>query len=101
VFDQLRLRNVVTWSALLNGHAQSGDIGMTLILFRGIIAMRIVPNAVTITTLLTTCSHAGAVEEGGSLFDELCIVYGLDPMPELCTCIVDLFGQSPLHRADD
>jgi hypothetical protein len=57
-----------------------------------------VSNAVTFIALLTACSHAGAVEEGGSLFDELCIVYGLDPTPELCTCMVDLFGRAGHFR---
>ena len=94
VFNQLLVRNVVSWSTLINGHAQLGQTNVVLNLYRQMIAEGIVPNSVTFIVLLTACSHAGLMEEGEQLFHEMRAAYCLEPILEHYTCMIDLFGRA-------
>jgi pentatricopeptide repeat protein len=94
VFKQLPAKNVVSWTALIEGYAQLGEADVVLHLYERMRARSVVPNSVTFTVLLTACSHAGLVEEGQNLFSELCTSYGLMPTLEHYSCMIDLFGRA-------
>jgi pentatricopeptide repeat protein len=93
VFEQLPVKDVVTWSALISGHAQLGDANISLHLYRRMAEKDILPNSVTFVVLLSACSHAGLLKEGESLFNEMFAVYHFNPRLEHYTCMVDLFGR--------
>ena len=93
-FEQLPVKSVVSWSALIEGYAQLGEANMALNMYERMKAENFVPNLVTFTVLLTACSHAGLVEEGQKLFDEMRIDYHLTPTLEHYSCMIDLFGRA-------
>ena len=93
VLEQLPLRDVVSWNALMAGYAQLGQASVVLDLFRRM-RNEVMPDPVTFLILLTSCSHAGLMEEGEKLFDDMHDVYHLDPTLKHYSCMVDLFGRA-------
>mgnify|MGYP000249897984 CR=1 FL=1 len=93
LFDHLSDRNVVSWNALMAGYAQLGQASVVLDLFRRM-RNEVMPDPVTFLILLTSCSHAGLMEEGEKLFDDMHDVYHLDPTLKHYSCMVDLFGRA-------
>ncbi|TXG48100.1 hypothetical protein EZV62_027394 [Acer yangbiense] len=57
------------------------------------------PNAVTFTSLFSACCHAGLVEEGLGLFDNMKSKCDLEPNIQHYGCIVDLLGRAALKRS--
>ena len=81
--------------------AEYGQSGV-LKLYREMRKQGILPSPVTILVLLTACSHAGLLEEGEKLFDDMCGVYKLSPTLEHYTCMIDLFSRvGCLEKAKD
>ena len=54
----------------------------------------VVPDLVTFVVLLTACNHAGLVEEGEEIFNEMCDTFHLMPTLEHYNCMIDLFGRT-------
>jgi pentatricopeptide repeat protein len=115
VFRRLPVRSLVSWNALLAGHAQSGH-GSTVLELANTMAAESddadEPNAVTLTALLNACCNSGLLDEAEFLFcsavdtavagydsggggedddDDLLLVL---PSMEQLTCMVDLFGRA-------
>jgi pentatricopeptide repeat protein len=95
-FEELPVKTVVPWTALMAGYGQSGDAATVLELFGEMRKQDIVPSSVTMLVLLTTCSHAGLLEEGEKLFEEMLVGYKLSPALEHYTCMIDLYGRAGL-----
>ena len=94
VFENVLVRNVVSWNALISGYAQLGQANSVLNLYKRMRTEGIMPNSVTFIVLLTACSHAGLIKEGEKLFDDMCAHYFLSPTLEHYTCMIDLFGRA-------
>eukprot|EP00250_Pteridium_aquilinum_P020684 c24906_g6_i1 orf=901-4083(+) len=94
VFDKLPVRNVVTWSALMEGYAQLGKDEIVLDLFDKMIGEGMEPDSVTFTILLNICSHRGLLDEGQTYFEIVTRDYGIIPTLDHITCMVDLFGRA-------
>ncbi|KAL5703647.1 hypothetical protein ACHQM5_022174 [Ranunculus cassubicifolius] len=52
------------------------------------------PNERTFIAILTACTHAGLVDEGLRLFDQMGTLFKLSPRLEHYACIVDLLGRA-------
>ncbi|ESQ45154.1 hypothetical protein EUTSA_v10010938mg [Eutrema salsugineum] len=94
VFDSMDNRDVVSWSTLIVGYAQSGFGDEALTLFKEMKSSGIEPNHVTFVGVLTACSHVGLVEEGLKLYAIMQTEYGISPTKEHCSCIVDLLARA-------
>ncbi|KAK4394921.1 Pentatricopeptide repeat-containing protein [Sesamum angolense] len=53
------------------------------------------PDEITLIGVLSACSHAGLVKKGQMIFDSMA-TYGLEPMPEHYSCLVDILGRAGL-----
>ena len=93
VFCELPVKNIEAWNSLIMGYAQLGQAKKVLHIFqKNIVDKGIMPNLVTFILAITACSHAGLVEEGQIVFDDMENVYCLKPTLEHYACMVDLFG---------
>ncbi|KAG1331220.1 putative pentatricopeptide repeat-containing protein [Cocos nucifera] len=57
------------------------------------LALDIKPDHVIITSLLSSCSHAGLVDEGWRLFKSISKIHGIEPTMEHYACMVDLLAR--------
>ena len=94
VFDRMKVRNVVSWNAMICGLAQHGLGQDALEVFRRMTAHGVKPDRVTFVAVLSACSHAGLVDEGRSQYLAMTQVHDIEPDVSHCTCMVDLLGRA-------
>jgi pentatricopeptide repeat protein len=94
VFEGLPSRDVVTWSALMDGYAHMGEAGKVIEIFNRMIGEDVMPDVVTFLVLLIACDHAGQLEEGLMIFYGMDSRYSMSPTLEHYTCMVDLLGRA-------
>lgn len=94
VFESMRSRDVITWTALIVGYAQNGKGKDSLKFYHQMLASGIKPDFVTFIGLLFACSHAGLEENARQYFESMEKVYHIKPGPEHYACIIDLLGRS-------
>eukprot|EP01018_Ginkgo_biloba_P020609 Gb_26571 [translate_table: standard] len=69
VFDKMSRRDVVLWSAMIGGYAQSGHAIEALDLFHEMQQSDIKPNPVTIVGVLQACTQLRALQQGKWVHD--------------------------------
>lgn len=57
------------------------------------------PNSTTFTSLFSSCSHSGLIEEGCKIFYMMSTKYKIQPSMEHWTCIIDMLG--PAGRLEE
>eukprot|EP00257_Ricinus_communis_P015797 XP_015573782.1 pentatricopeptide repeat-containing protein At4g21065-like [Ricinus communis] len=95
VFNEMAERNVLTWTALINGLAVHGRSKEALRMFdemRKEINLR--PDHITFNGVLVACSHGGLVADGWRVFKSIKHEYGIEPTLEHYGCMVDLLGRA-------
>lgn len=93
VFEAIPNPDVVTWTAIISGYAQHGDVVNALQLFKKMQQLGIEANAVTLLCVLFACSHGCRVEEGLHYFKSMKEIYCLVPQMEHYACVVDMLGR--------
>ncbi|KAI4300197.1 hypothetical protein L6164_033599 [Bauhinia variegata] len=63
-FEEMPVRNVVSWTAIIAGFAREWNMDMCLKLFQGMRNSALKPNEFTFTSLLSACSGSGALGQG-------------------------------------
>ncbi|WCJ34612.1 Pentatricopeptide repeat-containing protein At2g37320 [Euphorbia peplus] len=66
LFDEMPVRNVVTWTAIISGFAQECQVDVCLELFSVMRNSTLMPNDFTFTSLLSSCTGLGALGQGKS-----------------------------------
>lgn len=77
-FSEIPERGIVSWSAMIGGHAQHGRGKGALQLFHQMLQDGILPNHVTLVSVLCACIHAGLVAEAESYFNQWRSYMGLN-----------------------
>ncbi|KAF5952263.1 hypothetical protein HYC85_010207 [Camellia sinensis] len=93
VFDEIPVKNLGMWNAMLIACAQHTHTNKTFHLFKQMDSVRMKPNFITFLCVLYACSHAGLVEEGKHYF-QLMKVYGIEPTDQHYASMVDLLGRA-------
>ncbi|CAM6042113.1 unnamed protein product, partial [Sphagnum compactum] len=102
VFNEMPSRSVVSWTAMLQRFAMHGYGKEALEHFEQMCENSVEVNDVTFICLLSTCSHAGLVDEALGYFDSMGSVHNIRATPKHYTCMVDLLGQAGyLRKAED
>ncbi|KAG8078696.1 hypothetical protein GUJ93_ZPchr0007g4969 [Zizania palustris] len=94
VFDVMRTRCAITWTALIVGYAQNGRGSESLAVYAEMIRSGCRPDYVTFVGLLFACSHAGLVDAGRAHFQSMQSEHGVAPGPDHYACMVDLLGRA-------
>lgn len=93
VFDEMPLRDVPTWNALIAGLAQGSRPKDALALFWRMRADGVVlPNEITVVGALSACAQMGAAGEGRDVHSyagEL----GLDTNVRVCNALIDMYAK--------
>ncbi|KAL3743184.1 hypothetical protein ACJRO7_018479 [Eucalyptus globulus] len=93
LFNSLKKKDVVAYSAMILGYAVNGKAVDAIQLFEEMVDAHICPNSVTFAGLLTAYSHTGLVEEGYRSFNSM-KNYGLVPSADHYGMMVDLLGRA-------
>ncbi|KAL5975111.1 hypothetical protein ACLOJK_031788 [Asimina triloba] len=96
VFNEMQERNVLTWTALINGLATHGRSKDALRTFDEMKRSGFWPDYVTFIGVLSACSHGGLVDEGWQIFNSIRSDYGIEPGLDHYGCMVDLLGRAGL-----
>ncbi|KAI5085013.1 hypothetical protein GOP47_0001182, partial [Adiantum capillus-veneris] len=94
VFDKMLRRDVIVWTALLEGYAQVGKDDVVFYSFDKMTREGIKPNLITFTILINSCCHRGLLEQGELYFEMINKVFNMYPTLEHLTCLVDLYGRA-------
>ncbi|KAL5705736.1 hypothetical protein ACHQM5_023998 [Ranunculus cassubicifolius] len=94
VFDEMNLKDVVSWSVMINGYGTHGNAAAALSLFSEMKCSGITPDDITFISILSACSHSGLVEQGKMLFSSMIQDYGILPRMEHYACMIDLLGRT-------
>ncbi|KAK4282189.1 hypothetical protein QN277_013594 [Acacia crassicarpa] len=94
MFQEMPVRNSVSWNALISAYTQNGDGDLTLRSFEQMVQSGLQPDSVSFLSVLCACSHCGLVEEGLKHFDSMTTTYKLVPKREHYASMVDMLCRS-------
>ncbi|XP_073063171.1 pentatricopeptide repeat-containing protein At2g27610-like [Primulina eburnea] len=97
VFDDIRDRNVVTWTSLLTGYAQKGMIYKIMEVFGLMNLEGIEPNPCTFATIFGALADEGVVECGAQMH-ALVFKHGFDTSRVVENSLVNLYNKCGLFR---
>ncbi|KAJ9131848.1 hypothetical protein P3X46_034760 [Hevea brasiliensis] len=102
VFEHMKTKDVVTWTALISAYGMHGEGKNALKSFEEMLAAGLIPDHVAFIAIIYACSHSGLVEEGLAYFDRMKKDYNIEPSIEHYACVVDLLSRSgQLSKAEE
>ncbi|KAJ7527987.1 hypothetical protein O6H91_16G079600 [Diphasiastrum complanatum] len=92
LFDNMRERNVVSWTAMIAGYAQNGFGKEALVLYEQMKQEGVQPDNVTFVLLLKACASLAALEQGKQLHSEI-IKCGFQSNVVVGSTLVDMYAK--------
>ncbi|RAL36989.1 hypothetical protein DM860_003911 [Cuscuta australis] len=62
LFDRMPMKNVVSWNSIISAFATNGQSKIAIDLFKEMIEKELVPDEVTMLSVISACGHLGALE---------------------------------------
>ena len=94
VHDELHVRNVVSWNALIVGYAQRGQSENVFDIFDRMVGEGTAPNMVTFIVILSACNRRGLYSMSQSYLEAMSKDYGIVPSNKHHNCVIDLLGKA-------
>ncbi|PHT84095.1 Pentatricopeptide repeat-containing protein [Capsicum annuum] len=95
VFDEMCVRDIASWNALIAGLAQGNRPNDALLLFKKLRGGNMEPNEVTVLGVLSACSQLGANREAG-IVHEYIKSKNLDRSVIVCNAVIDMYAKCGL-----
>eukprot|EP01018_Ginkgo_biloba_P018692 Gb_36085 [translate_table: standard] len=64
MFDKMCKRDVISWSAMIDGYAHNGHANEALALFHEMQLAKVAPCTVTLASVLQACAHLASLQQG-------------------------------------
>ncbi|KAI3952832.1 hypothetical protein MKX01_006875 [Papaver californicum] len=93
IFENMKARSLVTWNSMISGYGSHGDCLKALKLFDEMKGLGVVPDDIAFLVLISSCSHAGLIDEGQRLFQSMRRDYAIEPKMEHYVNMVSLLGR--------
>ncbi|GKC19211.1 pentatricopeptide repeat-containing protein, partial [Tanacetum coccineum] len=90
VFLTMPCLDSVSWNAMIAAFGQHGHGGEAVELYEQMLKEEIVPDRITFLTILSSCSHAGLVDQGQRYFNSMYELYGITPGEDHYGRLIDL-----------
>ncbi|KAI5659119.1 hypothetical protein M9H77_27912 [Catharanthus roseus] len=94
IFEEMLLRDSISWSAIISAYSLYGYGKKALQLFHEMQLQGTKADGVTILEVLTACNHAGLIEEGKGVFNEAMEDDKINSSVEHYACYIDLLGKA-------
>ncbi|ONK69730.1 uncharacterized protein A4U43_C05F26120 [Asparagus officinalis] len=98
IFSKMPQKNEVSWTAMIQGLADSGCVNESIELFERMKETNIIPTETMFLSILFACSHCGLLDRGLHYFESMKKEYGIFPNERHYTCMVDLLSRAGLLR---
>ncbi|OMP11834.1 hypothetical protein COLO4_03660 [Corchorus olitorius] len=92
-FSYASIGNLAAWNAMITGYAQHGLFNEAFELYDSMTKSGVQPDEITYLGVLTSCCHAGLVQEAQSYMNSMVDCHGLIPHLEHYACMIDLLGR--------
>jgi pentatricopeptide repeat protein len=92
VFNKMPKRNVVSWTAMIQGHVKCGQGNKALELFRQMQLQGVKPNPVTFVGVLNACATAVALEEGRHVHEQI-LQSGCESDVTVGNSLIDMYAK--------
>lgn len=86
-------RDVATWNSVIAGYTQNGLIEEAFVVFRLMLEQKLLPNSVTLASILPACSPMGNIDLGKQLHG-FSVRHLLDQNVFVGTALVDMYSKS-------
>ncbi|KAH7521049.1 hypothetical protein ACOSP7_002162 [Xanthoceras sorbifolium] len=98
VFDNMQVKNLATWNAMITSLGVHGHGEEALALFADMEKDIVQPDAVTFVGVLCACVHTNNVNEGYRYFHYMTEHYGITPISEHYTCMIELYNRANMDH---
>eukprot|EP00250_Pteridium_aquilinum_P001921 c12126_g2_i1 orf=3-404(+) len=88
------MRDIVSWNSLISGYAQLGETEEVFWVFDQLVGGGVLPDPITFVIVLNACSRTCLVDRSEMYFDAMSKCYGIIPMFEHHSCVLDLLGRA-------
>ncbi|KAF3445458.1 hypothetical protein FNV43_RR10634 [Rhamnella rubrinervis] len=92
LFDGMSHRTCVSWTAIISGYSKKGDLDETLGLLHAMGAAGEKPDLVTMLSLISGCTQAGALELG-KWINSYALSNGLRDNIIICNALIDMYAK--------
>ncbi|XP_043718572.1 pentatricopeptide repeat-containing protein At4g19191, mitochondrial [Telopea speciosissima] len=92
LFNTMYERTYVSWTAMISGYAEKGNLDEALSLFYDMVAAGEKPDLVTVLALLSACGQTGALETGRWI-NLYAISKGLRGNVLVCNALIDMYAK--------
>ncbi|XP_044478319.1 pentatricopeptide repeat-containing protein At4g19191, mitochondrial-like [Mangifera indica] len=92
LFDTMYDRTCVSWTAIISGYAEKGDMNVAFQLFYAMEAAGEKPDLVTMLSLISGCGQGGTLELG-KWIDSYASSEGLRDNVMVCNSLIDMYGK--------
>ncbi|CAL9223759.1 unnamed protein product [Arabidopsis halleri] len=100
LFEQMKGKDVISWSTMISGYAYHGNAHQAFETFIKMQRAKVKPNGITFLGLLSACSHVGLWQQGLKYFDMMRQDYQIEPKIEHYGCLIDVLARAgKLERA--
>lgn len=94
IFDSMRVRTAVSWTAMIQALAVHGHGIAALVRFSQMLRQGFQPDEVVFLSVISACAHSKLVSEGRQLFKSMVQEYRITPWMEHYGSMVDLLCRS-------
>lgn len=100
VFDEMQIKSLVTWNAMITSLGVHGCGEEALALFGQMEKANVVPDAITFVGALCACVHMNDLEKAYELFVNMRELYDITPLPEHYACLLELYNHASVQDED-
>uniref|UniRef100_K4A609 DYW domain-containing protein n=1 Tax=Setaria italica TaxID=4555 RepID=K4A609_SETIT len=92
LFDEMSIKDTVSYSALLSGYVQNGKAEEAFLVFKKMQACNVEPDVATMVSLIPACSHLAALQHGRCSHCSV-IIRGLASETSICNALIDMYAK--------
>lgn len=94
VFDNLLVRDIVSWNSLIAGYIQHEQSAALVHIFFRMLSEGLEPNPVTFLIILNACSRTGLLNTSQTYFQTMSRDFGIVPHVEHHTSMINLYSRA-------
>ncbi|KAL6637196.1 hypothetical protein ACP70R_024768 [Stipagrostis hirtigluma subsp. patula] len=92
LFDEMDVKDTVSYGALLSGYVQNGKAEEAFLVFKKMQACNVEPDVATMVSLIPACSHMAALQHGRCSHGSV-IIHGLASETSICNALIDMYAK--------